>query len=778
MPLYKKGMQLSTNFKLYTASAGVLALLLTIALSFHRAGLEFDQTLSFVGSAHEVLARLDAVVLHLNRAESAARNYVVSGVDSSRGDYAQELIELRRSMSDLRRLTWEDEAQRQSIVHMALLVDRRIAGLNAALYSWSRGGEESGIGAADIDAAAHLTKDVRIIADQIARDQRRLFAERSDPQSPFSASGRRIVLLATIFATLFVIASTSVIRRDILRRERSESALRAAEQRIRSIFENAPIGIFEASENGRWLTANASMASILGYDSPEDLLHHRNELQSPLYVDPNVRAILVNKLNEKGVIQDCETNWYRKDGTTVWVTGNSRIVDDGAGQRHFEAMLIDITERKLAESQLANVKSQLENVLNSATGVSIVSTDVHGRITLFNPGAERILGYSADEVIGRTWDCLQDESEIAERLRELNNRLDRPAEPFDALVETVRREGHETREWTYVRKDGGRLTVSLTVTGIRDSLGELTGFLVIGRDITERKRAEQDRANLERQLRRKNIALERETRRALEASRMKSEFLANMSHELRTPLNGIIGFAEMMHDEVIGPVDAEHKEFLDDILTSARHLLQLINDILDLSKVEAGKMEFQPEDIDLRVTIGEIHGILKSLSNKRQLSVETTVDPRIKSVHLDPRKLKQVLYNYLSNAIKFTPEGGHIWIRATLESANAFRIEVQDTGIGIKREDLDQLFTEFHQLDSSASKRYQGTGLGLALTKRIAEAQGGRVGVESVLGEGSTFYVVLPFSSQPLVVADSGADALDRQSMEGVVDQREVGVVS
>jgi signal transduction histidine kinase len=193
----------------------------------------------------------------------------------------------------------------------------------------------------------------------------------------------------------------------------------------------------------------------------------------------------------------------------------------------------------------------------------------------------------------------------------------------------------------------------------------------------------------------------------------------------------------------------------------------LINDILDLSKVEAGKMEFQPEDIDLGVVIGEVCGILKSLSEKKNLQVETMLDPLSRLVHLDPRKLKQVLYNYLSNAIKFTLEGGKIEIRTRRESRDLFRIEVEDTGIGIKREALKDLFVEFHQLDSSTSKRYQGTGLGLALTKRIAEAQGGSVGVESTPGKGSTFYVILPVIGEPIVASDA-APASDARRPEAL----------
>ena len=189
-----------------------------------------------------------------------------------------------------------------------------------------------------------------------------------------------------------------------------------------------------------------------------------------------------------------------------------------------------------------------------------------------------------------------------------------------------------------------------------------------------------------------------------EASRLKSEFLANMSHELRTPLNAIIGFAELMHRGKVGPVSAEHQEYLGDILTSSKHLLQLINDVLDLAKVESGKMEFRPESVDLAKLAREVCDILRGLAASRRLQVETHVDPEVATVVVDPARVKQILYNYLSNAIKFTPPGGRIAIRIVPEGPALFRIDVEDTGVGIAADDLGKLFVEFQQLDASAAE--------------------------------------------------------------------------
>jgi signal transduction histidine kinase len=243
---------------------------------------------------------------------------------------------------------------------------------------------------------------------------------------------------------------------------------------------------------------------------------------------------------------------------------------------------------------------------------------------------------------------------------------------------------------------------------------------------------------------RTTLEFEAENRRMQEANRLKSEFLANMSHELRTPLNAIIGFSELMFKGKVGPLSENHREYLGDILISSRHLLQLINDVLDLAKIDSGKIEFRPETVDLAKVVREVRDILRGLASTKRIQVETSIEPEVATVTLDPGKLKQVLYNYLSNGLKFTEDGGKIHIRATAAEGDHFRILVEDTGIGVRPEDLARLFVEFQQLDAGSSKKYAGTGLGLSLTKRIVEAQGGQVGVESELGRGSVFWAVLP----------------------------------
>ncbi|BBO16683.1 conserved hypothetical protein [Candidatus Brocadia pituitae] len=230
------------------------------------------------------------------------------------------------------------------------------------------------------------------------------------------------------------------------------------------------------------------------------------------------------------------------------------------------------------------------------------------------------------------------------------------------------------------------------------------------------------------------------------ANKAKSEFLANMSHELRTPLNAIIGFAEVLRDKLCGDLNEEQSDFVIDIHSSGQHLLQMINDILDLSKVESGKLELKYEEFELGKAIDAVLITLKGLASKKSLTIETTIhDPGDRLV-ADPTKFKQILYNLLSNAIKFTPEKGKITLQTTSlkKENNGIEVKVTDTGIGIASEHYPKIFVEFSQVDSSYSRKYEGTGLGLALTKKLVEMHGGTIGFQSTVGAGSVFFFTLP----------------------------------
>jgi len=346
-------------------------------------------------------------------------------------------------------------------------------------------------------------------------------------------------------------------------------------------------------------------------------------------------------------------------------------------------------------------------------------SDLEGYIQRLNPAWEKTLGFSTAEMGSKPWAAFV-------------HAEDRPR-ALEALA--ALRAGTEVRhlELRFLSKSG---SYKWLVGSAAPALERGVVFAAMT-DITNRKQ-------LEEQLLSQNLELEERNRRIEAGSRMKSEFLANMSHELRSPLNGIIGFSELLYDGKLGALPERPREFVGRMNASASHLLQLINGVLDLSKIEAGHLEFRPERMSLSRVIGEVTGILSALAAEKHIRIETEIDAGVDEVTIDGGRLRQVLYNYLSNALKFTGERGRIVVRVKSEGAAEFRLEVSDTGIGVSDGDLGRLFVEFQQLDATTAKRYQGTGLGLALTKRIVEAQGGRVGVATRLGEGSTFFAVLP----------------------------------
>jgi PAS domain S-box-containing protein len=324
----------------------------------------------------------------------------------------------------------------------------------------------------------------------------------------------------------------------------------------------------------------------------------------------------------------------------------------------------------------------------------LVMADESGKIVLVNAQAEKIFGYTRHELIGHTVELL-----MPERFR-----MHHPKHRQEFLYSGKPRSMGLILQG--LRKDGSEFPIDVSLSPVEAEGRRLVISAI--RDITERVRLQDQQQAKNEELAANNHMVER-------ANRLKSEFLANMSHELRTPLNGIIGFAELMHDGKVGPIADNHKEYLADILTSAKHLLGLINDVLDLSKVEAGKMEFRPEPIRLTKIASEVVEILRAAASSKRIQVETDIAAAVDDVVIDPAKLKQVLYNYLSNALKFTGDNGEIWLRAKADGPNNFRLEVEDNGIGIAAEHLNKLFIEFQQLDSSVRKKHQGTGLGLAL---------------------------------------------------------------
>jgi len=391
------------------------------------------------------------------------------------------------------------------------------------------------------------------------------------------------------------------------------------------------------------------------------------------------------------------------------------------------------------ERDLRNSEQRYRDLFDRAP-VPYEETDRHGVVRHFNQEVCTLLKCSPARILGSlAWDFV----DPTQRENFRAAMMDRIARGVDS----------EPFECEFLLDDGSQLVVEIRESLIRNEVGEVAGVCRSLLDVTERKLAAvaaRKVAQYAIELRNKNEQLAHALDAARSATEAKSRFLASVSHELRTPLHGIIGFSELLHDGKVGELCLEHREILADILSSARHLLQLISDILDLSKVEAGRMEFHPEPSVLDPLVQEVRDVIRPLAERKHIGLSSDVPAGFAAV-LDRSRFKQILYNYLSNAVKFTPEGGRVSVRI-MPADPCFRLEVEDNGIGIPPEETSRLFQDFQQL--SNRKAEQGTGLGLALTRHIVEAQGGTVGVRSTPGSGSIFSAVLPIQpKRPILVS-------------------------
>jgi two-component system sensor histidine kinase/response regulator len=402
-----------------------------------------------------------------------------------------------------------------------------------------------------------------------------------------------------------------------------------------------------------------------------------------------------------------------------------------------QAEELEAQKQALLESgeHLQQSNTLLNEILDAATEIGIIATNLTGTITIFNRGAERMLGWSAEALIGReTPERFHVAEEVEAAAITTRIKLGRHVSGIESVLAMTAATGRDSREWTFVRKDGSRFTGLLLTTTMLSGDGAATGYLGMLQDITESRALETE--------------IERARSMAEEASRMKSDFLANMSHEIRTPMNGIIG---MTHLALKTELTTRQRDYLRKIQISGQHLLAIINDILDISKIEAGKLSIERNEFELETTLASVVNLIGEKATEKGLELILDVANDV-PVNLlgDSLRLGQVLINYANNALKFTERGEIdiiVRVRERDDDGVLLWFAVRDTGIGLSDEQRSRLFTAFTQGDTSTTRIYGGTGLGLAISKQLAELMEGEVGVDSVPGEGSTFWFTARFGN-------------------------------
>ena len=504
------------------------------------------------------------------------------------------------------------------------------------------------------------------------------------------------------------------------------------------------MAIIALDGEGRVKMWNHSAERVFGWNENEVIGHPNPTI--PAGREEEFRSLLQSRM--QGETQSgFETSRLRKDGSSIDVSIWSAPLHDSAGNiTGIMTELVDITERKRAENERtqllareqasqaeAGIEKRYRKLLEAAPD-AILEVDRTGRIILVNVQAEKLFGCARSELLGKPVEFL-----IPERFQGPH-----PGHRTAYFAHPVMRPMGTGLDLYAKRADGTEFAVDVTLSPYEAEGGDRV--ICVVRDVTERKRAEEQIRTLNQQLVEANKGLELQNREVEKATRLKDEFLASMSHELRTPLNAIIGFSDLLAEQGAVQFSSKQKRFVGHIQQGARHLLELINDILDLSKIEAGHLELKYEDFNVSAAAAEILATVRPMATAKYIHMANTVPDGL-FLYADRLRFKQVLYNLLSNAIKFTAAGGCVSFE-TCSANGAACFCVADTGIGIPTAEHEAIFSAFHQVGTTTKGVREGTGLGLAITKRLVEQHGGRIWVDSKPGKGSRFCFSMPLKPQ------------------------------
>jgi len=527
---------------------------------------------------------------------------------------------------------------------------------------------------------------------------------------------------------------------DLTEKKTMERKMIESENNYRKIIEDAGDVLYTTDALGLFTFVNQRALKLTEYSTEELMGKHFSVLIAPEWKE-RVGQHYLEQFQNKTSETVMEFMIRTKNGHEKWVEQVVVMQVEANFVKGFHCIVRDITERKKATLLLKEQDEQIrklaefQNIILNGTDYSIITTSTTGIITSFNKGAEKMLGYRAEEVIGIVSpEIIHDKSEVEKRAGELSEELHMVIEPGIDTFHVKARLNHiiDTHEWTYICKDGTRIIVELSISALRDKEQNVIGYLGMAKDITRQREAEKE--------------LRQAKLKAEESVILTETFLANMSHEIRTPMNAIIGFTDLLLKRNLPDTE---KDYIRTVKVSGENLLRIINDILDISKIESGAMVFESHPMNIKEFFTSMNIMLSQKATEKGLYLSFDCDSNLPDkVNGDPTRLTQIIINLVGNAIKFTSKGGvAVFAKLLKEEEQTCQIEfsVKDTGIGIPEDKQKQIFERFRQAETHTTRYYGGTGLGLSIAKQLVELQGGDISISSVVGEGSVFSFRLSF---------------------------------
>lgn len=514
--------------------------------------------------------------------------------------------------------------------------------------------------------------------------------------------------------------------RDVTSEKKTEIALKESEAKYRSLIEQASDGILVHDFEGNILDFNIAATKYTGYTREE---FGKLKIFDLLFVEDLKDFPIPFERLRNGETTGVPRRIKRKDGSTIIMELSSRMNDEG----NVIAIARDITERLKAEEDIVQSESRFRTLTENAP-IGIFQTDSDGNCVYVNEYWLEISGFTIAESLGRGWVAALHPEDKERAVNEWDKAVENGAE-FNS-------------EYRLLNKEGKPTLVQTRAVRIVDSSGVKYGYIGVLRDVTEQRKTDAElklhREHLEELVKIRTRELEIEKVKAQSADRLKSAFLATMSHELRTPLNSIIGFTGLLLNEFAGPLNDEQKKQLGMVKSSGRHLLNLINDILDLSKIEAGELSFSQQSFDFCNAIEKVVSLIKPLAEAKGLIITFQMPSSEVILVSDERRVEQILINLFDNAVKFTDQGS---VKIDCQMSEKMIVtKVIDTGIGIRKDDIKKLFVPFSQIDSGLARNHEGTGLGLSISQKLVKMLGGTITVESEIGKGSIFIVSFPLN--------------------------------